>query len=365
MESTQPSKSCLKIKTVLLRQHLIPLYNYSYVMRLYSTPESVERGEPTVLAIVETLFAIGAVCYLSWHLQNTTYIAIPACIAPFLLLRTDESTQRGVRSYKAMISFLGTGFFDRNTSSRLKAPLEIAIGMLSLYMYVMLPPLLVLVKFAVTAYCTIAHPLLALRSIPYNWTQIALCIDTLHHPEMLPGLTSNEKNLERTLDRETFHLFSLDTTRGLAIETRDMFKDSVALLLGRSSLKKRLLGIRLGLTVILSTLLFTRFAPSLVYRYSLKSTSIIYSPLLWILQPLNLTGRPDEHFRDKSDSVLNSIIFHYSLLVILLCTSKAYIFVTWEHIKGSWYSLTGLEVFHPFILPNQLPLWHVLPFFNA
>jgi len=66
-------------------------------MRLYSTAESVDKGEISLLAILETILATAIAIYLSVTFDSFKWIAWSACIAPFLLLRTEQSTAVGIK----------------------------------------------------------------------------------------------------------------------------------------------------------------------------------------------------------------------------------------------------------------------------
>ena len=69
-------------------------------MRWVSNKESVRKGEPSVLAIAETLVAMGLALWIAVHFGTVKHVVIGACIAPFLLLRTDESAVLGIRVYR-------------------------------------------------------------------------------------------------------------------------------------------------------------------------------------------------------------------------------------------------------------------------
>src|SRR5882672_1311429 len=74
-------------------------------MRPTSNKESVVKGEVSVLAIVETLVAITLVTYLSAHLNTFRWLAVAMCVAPLLLLRTDESIQSGIKWWDMVCKF--------------------------------------------------------------------------------------------------------------------------------------------------------------------------------------------------------------------------------------------------------------------
>nr|VFJ61681.1 MAG: hypothetical protein BECKFW1821C_GA0114237_1001104 [Candidatus Kentron sp. FW] len=65
-------------------------------MRCISTPNSVRKNQPTVLAIFETLVAVVAYWGIAWWLDTHIHLLMSICVAPLLLLRSKESTEKGV-----------------------------------------------------------------------------------------------------------------------------------------------------------------------------------------------------------------------------------------------------------------------------
>lgn len=68
-------------------------------MRLYSTRESSQAGEISLLAIVETLVCSTASFWVAIHYDTWWHMLIPACFAPLSLMRTDESSAAAIRYY--------------------------------------------------------------------------------------------------------------------------------------------------------------------------------------------------------------------------------------------------------------------------
>ena len=62
----------------------------------WSTTESAAEGRITVLACVETVLAMSLTAYIAWSTRSLLYIAVPASVAPLLLLRTPHSTAVGL-----------------------------------------------------------------------------------------------------------------------------------------------------------------------------------------------------------------------------------------------------------------------------
>ena len=67
-------------------------------MRIWSTPESVRAGEPSALAMIETLAAMGGSVWIGVYFGTWWHVFVGAAIAPFLLLRTDLSCKMAWRS---------------------------------------------------------------------------------------------------------------------------------------------------------------------------------------------------------------------------------------------------------------------------
>ena len=68
-------------------------------MRFHSTLESVKNREMTVLAILETVAAVSLSIWLATRSGSLFYIVVATLLAPFLLLRTGESTKLGLRLF--------------------------------------------------------------------------------------------------------------------------------------------------------------------------------------------------------------------------------------------------------------------------
>jgi hypothetical protein len=66
-------------------------------MVLWSTPESIERGEASWLAVLETILAVAAYWGIAWYFDTHTHLLISVLVAPLLLLRSLESTELGVK----------------------------------------------------------------------------------------------------------------------------------------------------------------------------------------------------------------------------------------------------------------------------
>lgn len=70
-------------------------------MVLWSTPESIERGEASWLAILETILAVVAYWGIAWAFDTHFHLMISVLVAPLLLLRSPESVALGVKWFES------------------------------------------------------------------------------------------------------------------------------------------------------------------------------------------------------------------------------------------------------------------------
>nr|VFK39554.1 MAG: hypothetical protein BECKSD772F_GA0070984_104312 [Candidatus Kentron sp. SD]VFK44747.1 MAG: hypothetical protein BECKSD772E_GA0070983_10438 [Candidatus Kentron sp. SD]VFK80384.1 MAG: hypothetical protein BECKSD772D_GA0070982_11091 [Candidatus Kentron sp. SD] len=70
-------------------------------MRWTSTPKSVENNEPTWLALFETALAVVLYWGVAWWFDTHVHLLVSICMAPWLLLRSPESIEKGVRWFLA------------------------------------------------------------------------------------------------------------------------------------------------------------------------------------------------------------------------------------------------------------------------
>lgn len=321
-------------------------------MRLVSSKESVEQGEPSWLAIIETLLATGFYWGIAWHFDTYQHLLLSILIVPLLLLRSTESAKKGAIWFAAYLSdkteitphgtplrfwgvllplilvittvcayMLAQSFLPNHTGWSLfvramllgvfamwvsisiavagavagavvvallvalvlamaVAEAGVAPAALGLAMTVTLAAvlavavtlalmgsiageaeLLVAVLLAgipwifgiwlrsllVRIIATLRHPLLGLQAMPGNWCKTIWVIDSRHPPKLVPGSESLSS------------VFSPQKIRTL-ISSHELFD--------------RLFGIAL-------LLLF--FFPVLFYRWTIKSSSWFYWPLIYLL----------------------------------------------------------------------------------
>jgi hypothetical protein len=219
-------------------------------MRFHSTPESVQNGEITKLAIIECFVSVAVYVGIAIHFKTLRYFAVAVAFAPLTLLRTDASIHWGLEMYRrAAKRFEGT----------LWSPLVIM-----LYAATVRPLLAIsglAIRIAATFYCSLLRPLETLQEVPHNWLRQALCTDFFYPPEVVPSEAAQD-------DLQTFK----NNVGGMYLVVRDVLVHS-----GSKGLFRLL-------PVLIASIPFNvaAFLPPLFYRVSFKATSLVYYPFVWV-----------------------------------------------------------------------------------
>ena len=135
-------------------------------MRVFSTSQSIADGEPSVASIIETLVAIAVSAGIAIRYNTLTHIAVGACVAPFLLLRSQESVALGARWFQHAAPTNSSEVF-----------LVITWRYLRLIIY----------SYGIRVLATLRHPIKGIQNIPSNWVRVVLCTDIEAPIELVPG----------------------------------------------------------------------------------------------------------------------------------------------------------------------------------
>ena len=272
----------------------------------FSTPASVDAEKISVLAVLETLLAIGLTIGLAIHFETLTYIAITACIAPFMLLRTPESTEMGV-DWFARYEKLLIKPTDLNPNA-----LIYIVGILMLIIFSL--PISILIKIFATAYYVLTRPVHAFQQITQNWHRMALRSDIYLRPEIVPGyeiLPGYDKEI-RAEDGSVFKVTVIISF--IIMIKRNLFRED--------TIKMRIL---LGILILIFSvftvipIIFIIYGSALIYRYSLKSSSIIYFPLIYISG--GFTGGTSAKELDSiRTGAMQRFSLYYALFILIILT---------------------------------------------
>jgi hypothetical protein len=135
---------------------------------------------------------------------------------------------------------------------------------------------LVIVRFLSIAYSFIRYPIVSIGEIPSNWFRLVLTVDIFYPPEMFPFFEAEAIqgfiyksapfqgliNFQGLVKWKPFFNSLRENLSNFRSDDEDYTKNSVLI------------------AYILIALLI--YLPSLLYRISIKSTSIIYLPLIYI-----------------------------------------------------------------------------------
>lgn len=347
----------------------------------------MEKRRYSVLAILETIGAMAVYGWIAFRV-GTLHLTVAACIAPFLLLRTDRSTalaltwwsalfrdrQRGTRSYKVMSALLGAGFvapllalgfaMDHPRVDQLVTSwpewIQAVVGIGAFVLaFTALPVIVILVlpatviRVASTIAATLRSPVESLRAIPTNWERIALCTDLGVLPEMIPGAQQHLAALPKTAllvpaSAARFIVGKVQEEGGKGIRRAEQRwtgrraenQAVLARLEGRSRVI-RWLARGIGATRIASAgieLVAERYfsrvlllvmsvafrasvvlmcLPSWLYRWSIKGTSLLLAPMLWLANDTE-----EQEPRQVAESLFMQHVNYLSWGILLLAAGR-------------------------------------------
>lgn len=242
--------------------------------------------------------------WVALHYQTVVHVAISGCIAPFLLLRTEAATKLalswfetdgiGVRS----LGFVAKPLFLRLTPQPSRQPRLIAavyaIGVVAFTCFVCVAVAVacLVARVASTIIALMREPTTAFRAVTVNWRRVSCATDMNCQPELLPGLEGRNcpSALSQFMPGQYFP----------KIFTASSGHESLAVIL---------------LTVPM--ILFV-YLPSFIYRFSLKSTSLIYMPFMFVIRSHigeDLTAK--ERIHDVKFGATETLQWWYSLIVVI------------------------------------------------
>jgi len=296
-------------------------------MHWVSSKESVAKGEVSVLAIVETLCAIALVFYLSSHFNTLRWLAIAMCVSPLLLLRTTQSTRMGIRWVGRIIKDLGSNP-TYHSSTSIGAPLpKIGVALAYLPVGFLLP---FLIRFGATLVSICRYPTSTVRAIPKNWVRITLAMDSCVYPEIIPG-------------------YPVDL--GFLITA----------ILDHPERRERIKRAWLNFPIVIPL-----FLPALLYRWSLKATSIIYAPLVFVARSTFSEGKD---LRTKLELIkrgdLSRIRVLYGIAAIAAFLVKLVLMAKWNGFAAWWNGNPITEFLALYVAPSEIPKWQLAELANS
>lgn len=332
-------------------------------MRLRSTPESVRAGEPTVLAIAETIFAISASTWVALHYGTVRHIAIGGCVAPFLLLRTAQSRDLGwrmwVQAHDRLLKILDLPLLFKVLRKRRLSRLAFALNCFATVAVMVLVTLAACVaRVAATMATFVVNPIDSLTAISDNWRRTVLGLDLFESPELIPGPDSSQSTEYLVATRPYSAVTALFRDLRAIFEEPKVGGSNFAIAVGFP-------------TAIVILLIIT--IPALVYRYSLKATAILWYPLLWACKSFHweemaLDARLRLYLRDEYQRIARacSVVTIVGMMLKLggaVTRLRAIELV--QQLDGLLRGTALSSLAHALIAPEEIPLWQVAMFVNS
>jgi hypothetical protein len=314
----------------------------------WSKRNTAENMELSVLALVETGASIGL--YIWLVLQGfTLQLVLAAAIAPLLLLRTQMSIELGVHYSNQCAQFV-EGYVPK--PNKANSVLFVVQSLISALAMPFLMICFIGAKLIATVVAASSYPLRSILAIPDNWWRVIGCSDFAVAPDFIPGVRDFED-------------------RTPVVRLCNPIRSFIEIL----SSHKRLS--RYHKAVIVAML-----SPSLIvsifYRISLKGSSLIYLPLIWMTRGSTNKGNDESDdslklsraWVDRSKIELEVLAVDYvrqvlSVIIIAMFAVK-YFFPTFviELVDQiSEYDRIGLSVL--FIAPQIFPRWQVATLVNS
>jgi len=290
-------------------------------MRVVSSKESVARGEVSILAIIETLLAVILVFYLSAHFNTLSWLAVTMCVSPLLLLRTEKSTRLGIEWWDLWVEKIVDPWMNYTGWNIIKSALGV-------FAWVLGPPI-IRIGATVTAFGT--RPGDALKAVSTNWARITLATDSRQPPELIPD--HQEWNLQWFV-----RILTYEPNKGPVVWK--------------------------GFIVFFSICIF--FLPALFYRWSLKATSIIYGPLVFVAHS---TFSESTDLRTKLELIkrgdLSRIRVWYGVIAITTFLVKLLLMMNLPSFTDWWNEHPVSSFLALYVAPAEIPKWQLAELANS
>jgi len=275
-------------------------------VHLFSTPASVRRREISLLAIVETIGAMSFSVWLAWWLDSIQHIALAVALAPFLLLRTPKSTLYTLRLVAKYASL------QQKNRQHFTTFIPFFVN-------------LAIIKICAALMIFFRNPLKSMRAVPGNFYKNIAVIDMKFPPQIFPGM----EDLGRRVSFPNIY----EMWQTYAARARVTFSDN------------NLTTVRKHFTVTWNLLdsLYPMIVMSVVYRWTLKGTALIWLPLLWIVRQVRPITDIYTCLILATRSAWARIMLLYSGLALLAFLVKcALLLGIWHFTNLNWLGQLGI-----------------------
>lgn len=280
-------------------------------LRLFSNSASVASLEISVLGVAETIIATTISLWLAWHYSTILHIAIGMGLAPLLLMRTSSSTSAAhkiwlkihldtlsnlqqlppfFRDFATIYSFSASHF----KSGRENPPIRLLASILVIINLFFLSFFTKLVVFLASIFY---EPKNAFKAIPRNWFRYCFCISTSNPPELFPEYEIYYKNTSSGEERSVIgrQLFGPGIKKAYKLWRIGNKKTKKIMLVDDPSgfsirspvIARQIVDIFNAIFgsvywILIAFFLVVIYGPSVIYRFSIKSTSLFWLPVLFV-----------------------------------------------------------------------------------
>lgn len=314
-------------------------------IRWVSNPESIKANQPSVLAIAETLAAMGVSVWIAVTWDTYVHIAIGASIAPLLLMRTDESVDRCNRSVAMFARSLE--WFLNTLIGKNEIVILIAVILFGAPFIVWFFGHLLVSRLLAWVVTLFRHPLAAVAAVPDNWRHSAVVLDSQHSCDILPATGEGLKEDHPFLKLRTMPGFFRDLHKEMVSSDPEWIE-------------------RVALWIPVAIVAFPIVAPAYAYRWSLKSTALIWSPLLWALRSVRGAGKPlRKYFSIYLGDPITGIVLWVSIAAIIGLAAKIALFNEWAGFVDWWNATPLRQVLSLYVTPAEIQWWQVAIVINS
>lgn len=159
---------------------------------LHSTPDSVVRGDVSLMAISETLLAVAVSLFIALRWNDLHHVAVAVVLAPLLLMRTHHSTRLCWLTYGRLTGLwyhrcgMPRTRFGEFLETRLPRRLHLLYNVPIAAAVMLSPaPLALTARIIGCVGVVVMHPIASLSAVPGNWARVALGTDLFFPPEPL------------------------------------------------------------------------------------------------------------------------------------------------------------------------------------
>ncbi len=306
-------------------------------IRWVSNPESIKANQPSVLAIAETLAAMGVAVWIAVTWDTYLHIAIGASIAPLLLMRTDESCLRSALIVRGFLS-KPVDLLSYMKQARKLRGFRFWKVLLIVIMPVWIPSVFVVGRTTAWVTTLLRQPLATLVAIPGNWRYATFVLDSRKWPDLL------------AIRREDPPVYD-------DLDVGDVIKSFLFIPKRLEQAPRWLFGL-----VVTSLLIVPAFA----YRWSLKSTAIIWFPLLWGMRSVRRAGKSfPEYLSAYVRNPFSVIVLCVSIAAIVTFLAKIILLSEWSGFVAWWNGTQLRQVLSLYVAPAEIQVWQMAMFINS